>query len=125
MFLLAVAIPAFPQVKDQQKETPKDVNITGVWEMTVSTPQGDMTNDATFTQAKEELEVVMAGPQGEPMNGKGTVKGAVVEWVVSISTPNGDFSIAFKGKLDGEKMAGDMQMGNFGTASWSAKKKRQ
>jgi hypothetical protein len=125
MFLLAAAIPAFPQVQDPPKEAPKDVNITGVWAFTVSTPQGEMTNDATFTQEKEVLKVVMTGPQGEPMNGQGTVKGAVAEWTVTISTPNGDFTIAFKGKIDGETMGGEIQMGDFGTAAWSAKKKKQ
>jgi len=32
--------------------------------------------------------------------------------------------MTFRGKVDGETMAGEIQMGDFGTTSWSAKKKK-
>jgi len=120
VFLLAVVFPVLPQ----EKEQPKEVNISGVWEMIVSTPQGDRPNDATFTQEKETLKVSMAGPQGT-ISGEGTVKDGVVQWTITISTPQGDFSIFFKGKVDGEKMSGEVQMGDFGSTSWSATRKKK
>ena len=128
VFLLAVAMPAAAQTQDQGKEPPKEpakaVNISGVWDLTVQTQQGDMTNDATFTQEKETLKVSMTGPQGMALPGEGTVKEGVVQWLVTINTPQGDFVLAFKGKIDGETMAGELQMGEFGTSNWSAKKKK-
>ncbi|MBP1598416.1 MAG: hypothetical protein H6Q05_3793 [Acidobacteria bacterium] len=126
--LLAVAIPAAAQTQDQGKEPPKEpakaVNISGVWELTVQTQQGDMTNDATFAQEKEVLKVTMTGPQGMALPGEGTVKEGIVQWLVTISTSQGDFVMTFRGKVDGETMAGEIQMGDFGTTSWSAKKKK-
>lgn len=121
VFLLAVVFPLLPQEKDQAK----DINASGAWEMTISTPQGDMTNDATFTQEKETLKVTMSGPQGMTMSGEGTVKDGIVQWIVTISTPQGDFSLVFKGKIDGEKMSGEVQMGDFGSSNWSATKKKK
>lgn len=99
-------------------------DITGVWEMTIQIPQGDQTVEATFTQEGETLKVSMEGPQGTPMEGEGTIKENAVEWVVTISAPMGEFTLFFAGKVDGETMAGEVQMGDFGAAGWSAKKKK-
>ena len=100
------------------------VDINGVWEMTMQTPQGDMTAAATFVQDKEAIKFTMPGPQGMEMMGEGTVKGQDVEWTVTVSAPMGEFLLVFKGKVDGETMSGEVQMGDFGSAPWSAKKKK-
>lgn len=100
------------------------VDVGGVWEMTTQTPQGDMTADATFVQDKEAIKVTMLSPQGMEMKGEGTVKDKDVEWTVTISGGMGEFVLVFKGKVDGETMSGEVQMGDFGSAPWSAKKKK-
>ena len=100
------------------------VNIDGVWEMTMQTPQGDMTADATFVQDKEAFKFTMPGPQGIEMKGEGTVKDKDLEWTVTVSTQMGEFVLVFKGKVEGETMSGEVQMGDFGTAPWTAKKKK-
>jgi hypothetical protein len=102
----------------------KPADIGGVWEMTTQTPQGDMTADATFVQDQEKIKFTMAGPQGMEMAGEGKVTGKDVEWSVTISTPQGDFVLTYKGKVDGETMSGDVQAGDFGSFPWTAKKKK-
>ncbi len=99
------------------------VDINGVWEMTIQTPQGEMTADATFVQDKDAIKFTMPGPQGMEMKGEGTVKDKDVEWTVTVSGGMGEFVLVFKGKVDGETMSGEVQMGDFGTAPWTAKKK--
>jgi hypothetical protein len=121
VFLLVVVFPILPQ----EKEQPKSVDISGAWEMIVSTPQGDMPSDATFAQDKETLKVSMTGPEGQVISGEGTIKEGVVQWIVTISTPQGDFSLVFKGKVDGDKMSGEVQAGDFGAMNWSATKKKK
>ncbi len=129
LFLLVLAIPALPQGKEPQKDPPKDppkeVNVTGVWDITTQTPNGDMPGEITFTQEKESLKVSLAGPQGTPINGEGTVKEGAIQWSVTFSGSNGDFTIFFKGKIDGEKMSGEVQAGDFGAFTWSATKKKK
>jgi hypothetical protein len=120
VFLLAVVFPVLPQ----EKEQPKSIDISGAWDMVVSTPQGDMPSDATFTQDKETLKVSLTGPQGT-IAGEGTIKEGAVQWTITISTPQGDFSLLFKGKVDGDKMSGEVQMGDFGSSTWSATKKKK
>jgi hypothetical protein len=68
--------------------------------------------------------VSMTGPQGTPMTGEGTFKENAVQWSVIINTPQGDFTLLFKGKAEGEKMSGELDMGDFGTATWTAVKKK-
>lgn len=102
----------------------KPVNVAGVWEMTTQSPQGDMTADATFVQENDKIKFTMSGPQGFEMTGEGTVKGKDVEWTVTISTPQGDFVLTYKGKVDGETMTGDVQAGDFGSFPFTAKKKK-
>ena len=86
-------------------------------------PQGDMVQTVTFTQDKNLVKVVMDSPMGEA-KGEGTVEGNEVKWSITVSTPNGDFTVGFKGKVDGEKMTGEMDLGDMGTSSfWGQKKK--
>ena len=93
---------------------------------TQGTPQGDMTSEATFVQEGEKIKYTAAGFQGMEMTGEGTVKGLDVEWTVTISTPQGDFALTYKGKVeaDGQTMSGDVQAGDFGSFPWTAKKKK-
>ncbi len=103
----------------------KPVDVAGVWEMTLQgTPQGDMTSDATFVQENDKVKFTSAGPGGFEMTGEGTIKGQELEWTVTISTPQGDFMLTYKGKVDGETMTGDVQAGDFGTFPFTAKKKK-
>ena len=111
-----------------QTPPPPQPDVNGIWEFTMQTPQGEMKNDATFVQTKVEEKYVikfsMPGPMDMVLAGEGTITGNDLAWNVTISTPNGDFMLAFKGKVDGEKMSGEVQMGDFGTSNWTAVKKK-
>lgn len=122
-YLLAVIL-AVGALSAQTIPPVKSADIGGVWEMTTQTPQGDMTADATFVQDKETIKFTMTGFQGMEMKGEGKVTGQDVEWSVTISTPQGDFALTYKGKVDGETMSGEVQAGDFGAFPWTAKKKK-
>jgi hypothetical protein len=125
ILVLALAASGFAQVASQPAvQAPvSSLNVAGVWEMTMQTPQGEMTRDATFTQEKDAIKMTMEGPMGE-MKGEGTVKGNEVQWTITMSTPNGDFALVFKAKVEGETMTGEIQMGDMGTSTFTAKKKK-
>jgi hypothetical protein len=123
---LTLAASGFAQVASQPAtQVPaKALDVAGVWELTMQTPQGEMTRDATFTQEKDAIKVTMEGPMGE-MKGEGTAKESEVTWTMTISTPGGDFALVFKGKVDGDKMTGEIQMGDMGTSTFTATKKKK
>jgi hypothetical protein len=121
-YLLTVVLAAGALAAQTVPAKPADV--AGVWELTTQTPQGDMTADATFVQDKDAIKFSMTGPQGMEMKGEGTVKGQDVEWTVLLSGPMGEFTLTYKGKVDGETMSGEVQAGDFGAFPWTAKKKK-
>jgi hypothetical protein len=97
-------------------------SVSGEWDLTINTPRGEMTSTAKFVQEGEKLTVTMISPRGES-TGTGTIKGADIEWTVTRETPRGQMTITYKGKVEGNTMKGEAQMGDFGTAEWKATKK--
>ena len=102
----------------------KPADVAGVWELTTQTPQGDMPGEATFVQEGDKIKFSMPGFQGMEMTGEGTVTGQELEWTVILSTPQGDFMLVDKGKVEGDTMSGEVQAGDFGAFPWTAKKKQ-
>ena len=101
----------------------QEVNVSGDWELTMETPRGEMTRDVHFEQEGENLTVTMESPRGSEVTGKGTIKGNDIEWTVTRSTPRREFTMSYSGKVEGDTMSGEVQMGNFGTFEWKAKRK--
>jgi hypothetical protein len=102
----------------------KPANIGGTWEMTMQTPQGDMTGDATFVQENDKFKFNMPGPQGMEFAGEGTISGQELEWSVLISGGMGEFTLTYKAKVEGDTMTGEVQAGDFGAFPFTAKKKQ-
>ncbi len=100
----------------------QEVNVTGDWEMTITTPRGERTQDVNFKQEGEKLTVIMHGRRGE-VTAEGTVKGNEIEWTITRSTPRGEFTMTYTGKIEEDMMSGEVQMGDFGSSEWKAKKK--
>lgn len=104
--------------------TAQDVNVTGDWEMTTQSPRGERTQDIHIDQEGQKIVVTMQGRGGEEMKAEGTVQGNKVEWSVTRSTQRGEFTISYKGTIEGDTMSGEAQMGDFGSMEWTAKKKQ-
>lgn len=81
------------------------------------------TGDLTIVQDKQALKVTLKPPEEEAIAGTGTIKANIVEWSITVTRPQGDFKLLFKGKVEGEIMSGEAQMGETGTYKWTAKKK--
>jgi D-glucosaminate-6-phosphate ammonia-lyase len=116
--IFALALLAFSQGTQQ-------VNVTGDWELTTTSQRGgERTQTITLKQEGEKLTVTMTGRQGEEMKAEGTVKGNDIEWSITRSTPRGEFTITYKGKIEGDTMSGQVQMGDFGSSDWKAARKK-
>lgn len=110
----------------------KPANVAGDWTLTLTTPRGDRVSPVNFVQDGEKLKVTMTNPRGEKSTGEGTIKGNDIEWKVTRTTPRGEMTITYKGKaeflplkgkVEGDTMSGEAQMGDFGTAKWKAVRK--
>jgi hypothetical protein len=98
------------------------VDVSGEWNVTVTTPNGERTSTAKFVQEGEKLTVTMTNQRGES-TGTGTIKGNAIEWTVTADTPRGKVTRAYKGTVDGNTMKGEVQMGDRGSMEWKATKK--
>jgi hypothetical protein len=97
-------------------------DVKGDWELTTTTPRGERTSAMAIVQDGENIKVTLTSPRGE-ITGQGTVKGNDIEWTITRTTPRGEMTISYKGKVEGNTMSGDLQMGNAGTGTWKATRK--
>jgi len=123
--LVAVpAVPAYAQDPAKPADPAAKVDVTGVWDMSVETPNGVIENVATLKQDGEKLTGTIASQMGE-LAMEGSVVGSEIKWVLNFDMGGQQVSVAFAGKVEGETMAGIFEMAGMGTASWNAKKRKQ
>jgi len=101
----------------------QEVNVTGDWEMTMTTPRGERTQEIHFEQEGEKLTATWTGFREEEITAEGTIKGNEIEWSFTRSGRMGEMTITYTGKIEGDTMSGEVQMGDFGTFEWTAKRK--
>jgi hypothetical protein len=117
--LVAVAVALVPVAAQEAKK----VDITGTWEMTVESPQGQMVVTANYKQEGETLTGTHVSEMGEaPL--KGTVKGTDIEYTVSLDLGGQQLSIVHKAKLEGDTIKGSANIGDMGTITFTAKRKK-
>ena len=116
-FLIACTALAVLVAAPQAQE-----GVDGSWALTFDTPMGSLDASATFKTAGEELSGTMESQAGST-SFKGTVKGNSLQFVMNVSTPNGDMSIQMNGEVDGDTIKGTFDFGQ-GTGTWVGKRTR-
>jgi hypothetical protein len=109
-FVLAAALPAVA-----------GEGVSGKWKMTSKSPRGERVSDITLEQTGEKLVVASKDRDGNDVKSEGTVKGTEITWTMKRTTPNGEFVIVYKGKVDGKTMSGTTETPR-GTGEWKAEK---
>ena len=109
---LAIAAPARAQ----------DVDILGVWDVSVSTPEGQ-NRSAPLVLKKETDKIVgtFSSSQGDQPVEAELTGNKVTIWF-SVRTRNGPLSITMKGTADASTMKGTMDFGDRGQGQWSAER---
>ena len=124
LFAPAVALaqdPPKPEPPKQDAPKQETVDVTGVWDMLVDTPQGQMNIVGTFKQEGEKLTGTQASPMGEVAL-EGTVIGTEIKYTIVIDMQGQQMTIVFGGKVEGDTMNGIFELGGMGSSTWSAKK---
>ena len=121
LLVVGMALAVGPAVA-QDAAKPRAVDITGSWEMTVESPQGTMVITANFKQDGEVLTGTHVSEMGEaPL--KGTVKGADVEYTLTLDMGGQQMSIVHKATVDGDTMKGSADIEGMGAIAFTAKRK--
>ena len=121
--LVVAAAPAYAQEPSKPEAKPAAVDVTGVWDMVVESPQGAIDVVATFKQEGEKLTGTQASPMGEVAL-EGTVVGNEIKYVINIDMGGQQMTISFAGKVAGDAMTGVFDFGGMGSAGWSAKRRK-
>jgi hypothetical protein len=117
--LVVLAVALVPVAAQNAKK----IDITGTWEMTVESPQGQMVITATYKQEGETLTGKHVSEMGEtPL--KGTVKGADIEYTVTLDMGGQVMSIVHKAKVDGDTIKGSADIEGMGSIPFTAKRKK-
>ena len=109
--LLLTASPVFAQT-----------NITGDWDVTVTSPQGTNTTPVTFKQEGAKVSGLFKSPQGTlPFDG-GTMTGDDLKFTFTINAQGMELPITLTGKVAGATIAGKADFGGFAEGDWTAKR---
>jgi hypothetical protein len=99
----------------------QSVNVTGEWDLTITSPQGTRESKASFKQDGEKLTGAFKGPRGElPI--EGTVKGKEIKFKYTVKFQDQDLPITMTGNVDGDAMKGEADFGGFAQGDWSGKR---
>ena len=112
MLVVALAGPASAQ------------GIDGAWEVSLETPQGVTTIDATIKQQGEAVTGQVVSPLGS-VEFKGTFVDDTLTIAYSVPVQGQTIDITMKGKRTGDTMAGMVNFGGLGEAPWTAKRKAE
>lgn len=92
------------------------MSVDGTWNMTMNTPMGAQQGTLTLKSNAGSLEGTLAGPQGTIDIEDGKIDGNALSW--SINAVQMGMKIGFSATLDGDKIAGEADLGAFGKASF-------
>ena len=54
----------------------------------------------------------------------GTVKGNEIAYTITVDAQGQQFTLTYKGKIDGDTITGTVDFGGMGTATWTVKRKK-
>ena len=101
----------------------KAANIEGTWEIALTFVRGAALHIAVITQKDAAISGTYRGEIKEGTF-RGTVRGNTVDFTGRLKNEALTVSFHYTGVVDGDTMKGTVEMGEFWTAEWTAKKKK-
>jgi hypothetical protein len=99
----------------------QSVDVTGDWDLTITSPNGTQNAKATLKQEGEKLTGVFKGRRGEfPL--QGAVKGKEIKISYTIKFQDQDLAVTMTGNVEGDAMKGGADFAGFAQGEWSGKR---
>ncbi len=123
LLLLVTALLLVPNpVSAQSKSTAQSKSVAGIWNATVTTPNGGGNPTLTFAVKGDSVTGTVKRPTGEVIPLKGTIKGSDLTYSYTI-VPNGqEILVTVKAKVVGDSLGGTMSFGGAMTGQITAKR---
>jgi hypothetical protein len=105
-------------------QTPTPLDLTGVWEMSVSSQEGTDASTWTLEQHREKLLLRFKDSE-EEVEVEGTIKGDRVEWVLRKEFSGFSISSRYQGKvIDSDAIEGTFGIKNHALTPWKMTRKK-
>lgn len=90
------------------------MSADGNWKITINTPMGPQTVDASITTSGDTFTGKTSSPMGS-QDVSGKVDGNKLTWSSNITSPM-PMTLEFEATIDGDEMSGNVKLGAFGNA---------
>jgi L-seryl-tRNA(Ser) seleniumtransferase len=115
-------IAAKHTVKPEEASAPPIADVSGRWDVEIRYAASMTTHGLHLRQTGNRLEGVHQG-NFLSRDIAGTITGDAVALASSVTERHGDaLSYRFKGKVAGESMSGSLDLGEYRTATWTARR---
>ncbi len=103
---------------------PQALDVSGEWNMTVTTDGGPITATLVFKQEGEKLTGALRSDQGElPL--EGAVKEKTVSFSFLYPTPDGNtLTVTMTGAVEGDEIKGTWDASGMAAGDWTAARKK-
>ncbi|RAK63592.1 hypothetical protein [Phenylobacterium kunshanense] len=96
------------------------MSADGNWKITINTPMGAQTVNATINTNGDTFTGTTSGQMGtQEVSGK--VDGDTLTWSADITSPM-PMKLEFTAKVEGDKLSGNVKLGMFGNASMTGER---
>lgn len=121
--LMAALLFGASNLVAQEKPAAKPVDVSGTWDLTVTSPNGTGTRVLKLQQDGQKLtgEISSSMSSGKVT---GSLKGTAIDFTAKVEMESGTFEIRYTGKVDIEKMTGDVDFGDYGQGTWSGVRRK-
>ena len=93
------------------------MSADGNWKITINSPMGAQTLDASITTSGDTFTGTAKGAMGEQTI-EGKVSGDTLTWSANITQPM-PMTLEFSATVSGDSMSGNVKLGAFGSAPLS------
>jgi imidazolonepropionase-like amidohydrolase len=97
--------------------------IAGTWAMNLVSPQGPVDMTLTVTQNGSSFNGSMTSQFGTNEISDGQISGRVVTWTMNLQVGGQSILLSYRGEVEGTRMTGTAQLGNFGSGNFTAERK--
>ena len=97
--------------------------VAGDWDMTIESPQGKRTVGLSIKDEGGKLSGKIKNQQGETALDSIALSGSDITFKMTRDIQGQQMVFAYKGKVEGNKMKGEVDFGGMATGTWEAVKK--
>jgi hypothetical protein len=94
------------------------MSVDGNWSITVNTPMGAQQSTLSVKSSGNAFTGTIAGARGSMEVNDGKIDGDTLSWSMQMTQPM-PMTLTYKGKVDGDKISGDVQFGSFGGGTFT------